>query len=192
MFACWHTSLQALQSEWLKPGESNRVYLFQTRFLCWVYLWAVLIIKFQLEGISVFFLSVHWDWIWAREKQIACSPWTKIRVTRDLFFLRSDSIPMIPRDLFFQRSDSIPMNPPPQKKKKNHSIYLQCFQPRPFLKFPEKEKGYKFNFPQWRILNIIWCIDHCACDLAICRTTCWLRFILDWLEKFSHGSTKEI
>ena len=65
----------------------------------------------------IVFFGVHREWILARDKQIA---WTATRFSGDLF---------VPR------YDSFPMN---QEKKDSHSLYLQCFQQRPFLKFSEK------------------------------------------------------
>ena len=70
------------------------------------------------------FFWVHGEWIVARDKQIA---WTAKRFSIDLFL---------------PRYDSFPMNP---EKKDTHSLYLQCFQQKPFLKF--SEKSYKFKIP---------------------------------------------
>ena len=66
---------------------------------------------------SVLFSGFMREWIGARDKQIA---WTKVRFSDDLFALRFHSFPHESR------------------KKDIHSLYLQCFQQRPFLKFSEK------------------------------------------------------
>ena len=47
----------------------------------------------------------------------------------------------------------IPCEP---RKRGNHSLYLQCFHQRSFLKF--SEKSYKFKFLLFTgMLNLIWC-----------------------------------
>ena len=45
------------------------------------------------------------------------------------------------RDLFVPHCDSFPMN---REKKDTHSLYLQCLQQRPLLKFSEQSKKFKF------------------------------------------------
>ena len=69
------------------------------------------------------FFSVHGIWIAVRNKQIA---WTAKRFSCDLF---------VPH------CDSYPMN---REKKDTHSLYLQCLQQRPLLKFSEQSKKFKF------------------------------------------------
>ena len=76
----------------------------------------------QLRNECLFF-SVHGIWIAVRNKQIA---WTAKRFSCDLF---------VPH------CDSYPMN---REKKDTHSLYLQCLQQRPLLKFSEESKKFKF------------------------------------------------
>ena len=45
------------------------------------------------------------------------------------------------RDLFVPHCNSFPMN---REKKDTHSLYLQCLQQRPLLKFSEQSKKFKF------------------------------------------------
>ena len=45
------------------------------------------------------------------------------------------------RDLFVPHCGSFPMN---REKKDTHSLYLQCLQQRPLLKFSEQSKKFKF------------------------------------------------
>ena len=65
-----------------------------------------------------------------------------------------------------------PIHSPWTQKKGTHSLYLQCFYQRSFLKF--SEKSYKFKFLLFTdTLNLIWW-NHCVCDLANRPTTLWL------------------
>ena len=70
------------------------------------------------------FFWVHGEGIEVRDKQIV---WTAKQFLCDL---------LVPCSKFF------PMNP---EKRDNHSLYLQCFQQSPFLKF--SEKSYRFKIP---------------------------------------------
>ena len=63
---------------------------------------------------------------------------------------------------------------------------LYRFQQRPFLKVSERSYKLKFH------LVTLFDVNHCACDLLNCRTTCWLCVHLELTRKLSHGSTKQI
>ena len=76
----------------------------------------------QLRNECLFF-SVHGIWIAVRNKQIA---WTAKRFSCDLFVSALRFISHEPR------------------KKDTHSLYLQCLQQRPLLKFSEQSKKFKF------------------------------------------------
>ena len=72
------------------------------------------------------------------------------------------------------------------RKKDTHSLYLQCFQQRPFLKF--SEKSFKFsNGPSLHLTYLslrMWFNPLPNSLLTL--------FIGNWTEKFQQGSTKEI
>ena len=102
------------------------------------------------------FFWVHWEWIGARDKQIA---WTAKRFSDNLF---------VPR------YDSFPMNP----EKDTHSLYLQCFQQGLFLKFSDKRN--KFEIPTATGL----CINQCTGDLPNCRNYLMTLIIGNCIGKF--------
>ena len=59
------------------------------------------------------------------------------------------------------------------RKKDTHSLYLQCFHKRPFLKFAKK--SYKFKFALvMDTYNHIWCKSLCMWLAQLAGTTCRL------------------
>ena len=110
--------------------------------------------KLQMFWHSLFFW-VHGEWIGARNKQIAWSD-----------------------DLFVPRSDSFPMNP--EKKPLIPYIY-NVSNKDPSQNSPINVINWKFQ--QQRVLKIILCINHCACDLPNCRNYFMTLIIGNWIKK---------
>ena len=89
------------------------------------------------------FFSVHGKWIAVRNKQIA---WTAKRFSCNLFVPHCDSFPMnrekkiaVHAICLFHTAIHFPLT----EKKDTHSLYLQCLQQRPLLKFSEQSKKFK-------------------------------------------------
>ena len=128
----------------------------------------VLVLHVHLRNECLFFW-VHGEWIKARDKQIA---WTAKRFSDDLFVPRLDSFPINPEKKTFIPYIYNVSNKDPSKTSPTNVI--------------------NSKFPQQRVLNIILCINHCACDLPNCRNYLMNLIIGNWIEKFKQGSTKEI
>ena len=93
---------------------------------------------------SVFFFSVHGKWIAVRKKQI---PWTANQFAFDLFVPHCDSFPWTKKKRSqFTRfvCSALRFISHEPRKKDTHSLYLQCLQQIPLLKFSEQSKKFKF------------------------------------------------
>ena len=105
---------------------------------------------------GVFFFSVHGKWIAVRNKQIA---WTAKRFSCDLFVPHCEAVNAIclfrtaihfpwteKKRLQFTRfvCSALRFISHEPRKKDTHSLYLQCLQQRPLLKFSEQSKKFKF------------------------------------------------
>ena len=104
------------------------------------------------------------EWIGAWDKQIAWTTWQFSDI------------------LFVSRSDSFPHEP---WKKDIHSLNLQMNATNNDLFLNTLRNAINWKFPQWWALYLIWRINHCACDLPNCRTTCWQWVLgnLSWVQR---------
>ena len=84
---------------------------------------------------SVFFFSVHGKWIAVRNKQIA---WTANRSAEQTNRVNREAV------LVRFVCSALRFNSHEPRKKDIHSLYLQCLQQRPLLKFSEQSKKFKF------------------------------------------------